>query len=161
MKYYFEYDNSISAIRIIESDNAIISIEFIIDNPEPPSDAKANETSLIKETFKQLSEYFVGKRTVFDVPLNPKGTDFQKRVWKALCAIPYGETRTYQQTAAKVNCPKGARAVGMANNRNPICIIIPCHRVIGADGSLTGYAAGLPIKQSLLHIERKFILHEK
>ena len=101
-----------------------------------------------------MSEYFAGKRTTFDVPLDAQGTDFQKRIWKALCTIPYGETRSYQQIAAIAGCPKGARAVGMANNRNPVSIIIPCHRVIGADGSLTGYAAGLPNKLKLLQLEK-------
>ena len=153
MNYFFEYNSPIAAIRIIENGKAITSIKFTVTHPYPPSDAEEKETELIKETYKQLCEYFAGQRTVFDVPLEAHGTDFQKRVWNALLTIPYGETRSYQQIAAIVNCPKGARAVGMANNRNPISIIVPCHRVIGADGSLTGYAAGLPAKQKLLQIE--------
>ena len=153
MNHYFNYDNPVSAIRIIDNGKAIVSIKFLVNNPYPPVDAEEIETPLIKETWKQLSEYFAGKRTGFNVPLNAQGTDFQKCVWKALCTIPYGETRSYQQIAAVSNCPKGARAVGMANNRNPISIIIPCHRVIGADGSLTGYAAGLPVKKKLLQLE--------
>ena len=153
MKHYFEYNSPVGIIRIIENGKAITSLKFVVNTPTPPSDAEEKETPLIKEVFQQLSEYFDGKRTVFDVPIDAQGTDFQKRVWKALCTIPYGETRTYKQIALLAECPKGARAAGMANNRNPISIIIPCHRVIGADGSLTGYAAGLPIKQKLLDLE--------
>jgi len=155
MQRYFHYGNPVSAIRIIENGQAITSVKFIINNPNPPPDAQENETPLIKAAWKQLSEYFAGKRTVFNVPLDVQGTDFQIRVWNALTTIPYGETRSYQQVAAITNCPKGARAVGMANNRNPISIIIPCHRVIGANGSLTGYAAGLQVKQKLLQIEKR------
>jgi methylated-DNA-[protein]-cysteine S-methyltransferase len=153
MKHFFEYNSPIGAIRIIENGKAIISLKFIVNHPAPPFDVVEKETPLIKETVNQLSEYFACKRTVFDVPFDAQGTDFQKRVWNALYAIPYGETRSYKQIALIAHCPKGARAVGMANNRNPISIIIPCHRVIGADGSLTGYAAGLPIKQHLLQLE--------
>ena len=153
MKHYFEYNSPVGAIRLIENGKAITSLKFVVNNPNPPSDAEEKETPLIKEVFQQLSEYFVGKRTVFDVPVDVQGTDFQKQVWQALCTIPYGETRSYKQIAEIVRCPKGARAVGMANNCNPVSIIIPCHRVIGTDGSLTGYAAGLPIKQKLLQLE--------
>jgi len=153
MTYYFEYNSPVAAIRIIENGKAITSIKFTLTHPNPPSDAEKKETSLIKETYKQLCEYFAGQRTTFDIPLEMHGTDFHKRVWDALRTIPYGETRSYQQIAMMAKCPKGARAVGMANNRNPISIIVPCHRVIGADGSLTGYAAGLPVKQKLLQIE--------
>jgi len=153
MKHFYEYNSPIGAIRIIENGIAITSLKFLLNNPNPPSDAEKEETPLLKKTFQQLSEYFAGQRTVFDIPLETQGTDFQKRVWSALRTIPYGETRSYKQIAAIAQCPKGARAVGMANNRNPISIIIPCHRVIGADGSLTGYAAGLPVKQKLLHLE--------
>ena len=153
MKHYFEYNSPVGAIRIIENGKAITSLKFVVNNPNPPSDAKEKETPLIKEVIQQLSEYFADKRTVFDVPVETQGTDFQKQVWQALCTIPYGETRSYKQIAAIAKCPKSARAVGMANNRNPISIIIPCHRVIGANGSLTGYASGLPIKQKLLQLE--------
>lgn len=103
----------------------------------------------------QLEEYFSGSRTEFDLPLNPEGTEFQKSVWKALCEIPYGETATYGEIAAKIGNPGACRAVGMANNRNPIAIIVPCHRVVGAGGSLTGYAGGLDKKDFLLKLEKK------
>lgn len=114
----------------------------------------ANDASpVLDEAETQLREYFAGTRKSFDLPLAPAGTPFQRAVWDALCAIPYGETRTYAQIAAAVGSPKACRAVGMANNRNPIAILIPCHRVIAASGSLTGYAGGLDIKKALLALE--------
>ena len=108
---------------------------------------------LTAEAFRQLDEYFAGNRRAFDLPLKPAGTPFQLRVWAALRRIPYGKTATYGEIAAAVGCPKGARAVGMANNRNPIAIFIPCHRVIGADGKLVGYASGLDTKRKLLDLD--------
>ncbi len=112
-----------------------------------------NEAPL-PEAERQLREYFEGKRTAFDVPLRPKGTDFQTRVWAALRDIPYGETRSYKQIAEAAGCPRGYRAVGMANHNNPISIIVPCHRVIGASGALTGFGGGLDVKEWLLALER-------
>ncbi len=103
--------------------------------------------------FNQLKEYFSGTRKTFDVPLDIEGTDFQKRVWKELQNIPYGKTISYKILAEKLGDVKSIRAVGKANSQNPIAIIIPCHRVIGTDGSLTGYAGGLDIKEKLLHLE--------
>ena len=102
---------------------------------------------------RQLREYFDGKRTVFELKLHPKGTPFQKAVWKALAAIPYGETRTYGEIARAVGRPTAVRAVGQANGQNPLPIVVPCHRVIGADGSLTGFGGGLPTKRALLELE--------
>ena len=106
----------------------------------------------------QLREYFAGTRRTFDLPLAPRGTAFQQRVWAALRAIPYGETRTYGELAAAIGSPSASRAVGMANHHNPIPIVIPCHRVIGANGTLTGYAGGLEIKRKLLALEGITIL---
>ncbi len=103
----------------------------------------------------QLEEFFAGGRTSFDLPLEPTGTDFQRRVWSALREIPYGETRTYAEIAVAVGAPTASRAVGAANGRNPIGIVVPCHRVIGADGSLTGFAGGLEAKRWLLAHERE------
>jgi len=111
------------------------------------------ETPLIKNAAKQLDEYFSKKRKIFELPLSLNGTEFQVKVWKALQTIPYGETWSYGELAKVVGNSKASRAVGMANNKNPIAIIIPCHRVIGADGSLTGYAGGLDIKKVLLELE--------
>src|SRR5277367_3545053 len=99
---------------------------------------------------RQLKEYFSGTRRKFELPLRLQGTDFQKRVWRELCEIPYGETWSYGQLAKRIGNPNASRAVGLANGRNPIAVIVPCHRVIGADGSLTGFGGGLPRKQWLL-----------
>ena len=104
---------------------------------------------------RQLREYFQGKRTAFDVRLHPKGTPFQRAVWDALLDIPYGETRTYGEIARAIGRPTAVRAVGLANGRNPLPIVVPCHRVIGASGKLVGYGGGLPVKQALLDRERE------
>ena len=112
-----------------------------------------NESALLANVSMQLDEYFRGARKNFDLPLNPAGTEFQRKVWDALLAIPYGETRTYREIAEAAGCPRGFRAVGMANNKNPIAIIIPCHRVIGSNGKLVGYASGLGRKEALLALE--------
>ena len=116
----------------------------------------ADESPLLRRVAAQLDEYFKGERSSFDLPLAPRGTDFQRAVWDALLAIPYGETTSYKAVAERVGNPAACRAVGMANNRNPIAVIIPCHRVVGSNGSLTGYAAGLPAKQLLLDLERRY-----
>lgn len=111
------------------------------------------ESEITNEAAKQLIDFFDKKRVDFDLPLKPKGTDFQKQVWQALLEIPYGETRSYKEIAIAIDNPKGVRAVGMANNRNPISFIIPCHRVIGSDGSLVGYGGGMDLKVFLLELE--------
>lgn len=113
-----------------------------------------HETSLLAEGRRQLSEYFGGERKSFDLPLTPEGTAFRKKVWNTLTKIPYGETITYGELACRAGNPKAVRAVGGANHHNPIPIIIPCHRVIGADGTLTGYGGGLELKEKLLTLER-------
>lgn len=112
-----------------------------------------DESPLLLEAERQLREYFAGARREFDLPLAPKGTEFQRLVWNALRTIPYGECRSYGAIAAQLGRPKACRAVGMANHRNPIAVIVPCHRVVGADGSLTGYAGGLDKKRFLLTLE--------
>jgi methylated-DNA-[protein]-cysteine S-methyltransferase len=108
----------------------------------------------LKGVAAQLTSYFAGKRRAFDIPLAPEGTPFQQQVWRALCDIPYGTTTSYAELARRIGNPKAVRAVGLANGSNPISIIIPCHRVIGSNGSLTGYGGGLPIKKALLDLER-------
>ncbi len=113
----------------------------------------AAPTSVTAVVEKQIIAYFVGKRRTFDLPLAAHGTEFQQRVWAALVAIPFGETRSYGQLAASIGKPGAARAIGRANATNPICLIVPCHRVIGADGSLTGFAFGEDIKRQLLALE--------
>lgn len=115
---------------------------------------KEPETELLKKAGDQLTEYFQGKRKVFDLPLEPAGTEFQKKVWRALCTIPYGQTRSYGEIATQIGNPKACRAVGGANNKNPIMIFIPCHRVIGADGSLVGFGGGLYAKKYMLDLEK-------
>jgi methylated-DNA-[protein]-cysteine S-methyltransferase len=117
------------------------------------------ETSLIREAAFQLSEYLAGKRKTFDIPLDIKGTPFQLAVWKALLDIPYGETRSYKEIAESIGRAKACRAVGMACNRNPVAIIVPCHRVIGTDGSMTGFASGVNIKEKLLELEKRHRNH--
>lgn len=120
-----------------------------------PADAVRNDDTppLLQEAARQLAAYFAGRLRRFELPLRPAGTPFQQRVWAALCEIPYGEVRSYGAIAARIGAPKAARAVGRANHGNPLPIVIPCHRVIGASGALTGYGGGLPIKEYLLRIE--------
>lgn len=148
-------NTKIGNIAILEEDKKIIEIQ--IDKDIEDSNLLKEDTPLLKETEKQLKEYLEGSRKIFDVPLNPKGTKFMKQVWTALQDIPYGEIRTYQQIAEKVGNPKAARAVGMANHKNPIPIIIPCHRVIGTNGKLVGYALGMDRKKFLLEWEKKHV----
>ena len=114
---------------------------------------EANNSPVLQETERQLKEYFAGTRNRFELELDFVGTDFQKKVWQALLTIPFGETRSYSQIAAQIGNPKAVRAVGAANGRNPISIVAPCHRVIGASGGLTGFAGGLEAKQYLLALE--------
>ncbi len=134
-------------LTIEGTERAITGISFGQSGEQRPNE-------MTRRAVRELKEYFDGTRRDFEVPLAPTGTEFQQRVWKALEKIPYGETRSYGEIAARVDCPKGARAVGMANNRNPIVVVIPCHRVVGADGSLVGYGGGLDIKKMLLEWER-------
>jgi len=117
-------------------------------------DAKDAAQKNILKAVKQLDEYFAGKRKQFDVALDFTGTPFQNRVWKALAEIPFGQTVAYKDIAKRINNPKAVRAVGTANGKNPFCIIVPCHRVIAADGSIGGYGGGIPIKRKLLAIEQ-------
>ena len=152
MKYFFYYRKNGLQIGIVEEDNAIIGVLL---GRQKIQNAQQKERPLIKKTGKQIEEYLEGRRRQFSVPLSLHGTDFQKAVWKALIAIPYGETRAYCEIAESIGKPKAARAVGMANHNNPISIIVPCHRVIGKNGSITGYASGLKNKEKLLKLEFK------
>lgn len=142
-------ETMIGWLGVEESNGSITEIFFT-----QGATGESHETPLIKEAFAQLDEYFSGKRTTFALPLAPVGTEFQQRVWRALQSIPYGETRSYKEVAEQIGNVKAVRAVGMANNRNPIAIVIPCHRVIGADGTLVGYGGGLHIKVKLLQLEK-------
>lgn len=138
-------------IAVIESDGAITQLLF--PGTVLPDGVKQQETPLLLQAAAQMEEYFQGKRSRFLLPLRPLGTPFQKKVWEALLTIPYGETRSYGQIAAQIGSPKACRAVGHANHCNPIPIIIPCHRVVGTSGKLTGYAGGLEAKELLLKLE--------
>jgi len=154
MIYRYFYDFPIGEVGIAETDGKISHVYFA-DTTNKPKNAEVKETELIKRAESQLREYFAGKRTEFDLPLTFEGTNFQMSAWKALCAIPYGEVRSYKEQAIAVGNIKACRAVGMANNRNPISIIIPCHRVVGSSGKLVGYGGGLPTKEHLLELEKK------
>jgi methylated-DNA-[protein]-cysteine S-methyltransferase len=150
MKYWDIIESELGPIQVICDEEGILGVEF---GSETPKEGLKKSTDLIKKAVLQLNEYLIGERTEFDLPLKPEGTAFQKKVWEALCTIPYGQTRSYKEIAVQIGNEKACRAVGMANNRNPISIIIPCHRVIGADKSLVGYGGGLNIKVKLLNLE--------
>lgn len=162
-------ETPIGSLRIIASQDAVLCVEQekkessdagaqVVDIPADRIITGDPSGELVKDCKAQLNEYFAGKRRKFDLPVNPEGTDFQKNVWEHLTDIPYGQTRTYGELAAITGNKKASRAIGMANHINPILILIPCHRVIGADGSLTGYAAGIEAKKYLLTMERKYSL---
>ena len=153
MNYAYSFEFEIGKLWICTDENSLLELSFRDELITTNYQIKA--TDLILEVKKQLEEYFSSKRKVFDLPLNPQGTEFQKKVWQCLTKIPYGKTACYKDIASAVGNPKASRAVGMANNKNPIPIIIPCHRVIGTNGKLVGYAGGLDIKTQLLKIEHK------
>ncbi len=144
----FTMQSPIGLLTIEETDGAITALRFGGETVSPPP------TPLLQRAAQQLTEYFAARRRRFDLPLRPQGTAFQQAAWSALCDIPYGQTRTYAQQAAAIGNPKACRAVGMANHRNPLPLFIPCHRVIGAGGKLTGYAGGLAVKRFLLELEQ-------
>ena len=148
-KSAYGYDFAIGRLFIAEANGAITDVAT-----REVDGAEENETPLILQAAEMLREYFDGNRKDFaGLPLRAEGTDFQKRAWEALLSIPYGQTRSYKEQAAAIGNPKACRAVGAANGKNPISIIIPCHRVIGFDKKLVGYAGGLEIKRALLELE--------
>jgi methylated-DNA-[protein]-cysteine S-methyltransferase len=144
---------AIGSVAVAEFGGAITGLFFGTDTL--PQDAEIGETELIREAFRQLNAYLQGELREFSIPLAPSGTPFMQRVWKNLRTIPYGVTATYRDIAAASGNPRAARAVGMANHKNPLPIFIPCHRVIGSKGTLTGYRGGLALKMVLLELERK------
>ena len=152
MKFGKIYDTSIGKINIIQEGEYIVKIGF----DKELKDIEIKETKLILKTISEIKEYIEGKRKKFDIPIKLQGTEFQKKVWNELLKIPYGETCSYKDIAIRINNEKGVRAVGMANHNNPIAIIVPCHRVIGKNGKLVGYAGGIDIKSKLLEIEKLF-----
>lgn len=149
MQYKFSYETEIGNLTFVEEEGALTYL-----NLRPVLGGETRETPLIQESYQQLLAYLAGTRLTFDLPVAPKGTPFQQQVWQALQTIPYGETRSYKQIAELIGNPNACRAVGMANNKNPVFIIIPCHRVIGANGKLIGYGGGLPLKEQLLQLEQ-------
>lgn len=152
MIYKKVIETPIEKIYIAEEDDKIIEIN--LDSNKNNYEIKNTEVLNLAE--KQLLEYFEGKRKQFDLPFKLKGTPFQEKVWNELLKIPYGETRTYGEIAKNIGNPKTARAVGMANHNNPISIVVPCHRVIGANNKLVGYGLGIDKKQYLLELEKNF-----
>lgn len=149
-------DSPVGQLTLIGSDKGLAAILWENDHParvRATADIKNDTHPVLLETEQQLKEYFAGKRQTFSVKLDPIGTAFQREVWTALAGIPYGETRSYLQIAHQLGNPKAVRAVGAANGKNPISIILPCHRVIATSGALTGFAGGLPAKAALLSLE--------
>ena len=152
MKHVYYYDFPVMRFYIAESGGAITDVVTRL-----VEGADIKETPLILQAAEMLWEYFSGRRKYFDgLPLYFEGTEFQKKAWNALLTIPYGETRTYKEQAEAIGNVKACRAVGAANGKNPISIIVPCHRVIGSDGSLVGYGGGLDVKAALLELERRY-----
>ena len=150
-KFVSYYESPIGVLKIECNGNAITSLAKTSERFELTDDLP-----IVVKLKKELDEYFIGKRKVFDLPLKFNGTKFQERVWNALLKIPYGEIRTYKDIATAIGNDKASRAVGMANNKNNIIILIPCHRVIGSNGKLVGYAGGLETKEYLLNLEKKY-----
>lgn len=156
MEYWNAYKTKIGTLIISESENKISRIETAKAKANKEYSTKEKEeTPLIKEAYKQILEYLEGERKEFTLPLLIKGTKFQEKVWNALLQIPYGETRTYGEIAKQIGNEKASRAVGGANHNNPIMIVVPCHRVIGSNKKLVGYAGGLDIKEALLKLEQQ------
>ena len=145
----------IGALSLVEENGALVEVRWNFDLPRDAAPMALPSTPLLRQAAAELAAYFAGALREFTVPLAPKGTPFQQKVWAALREIPYGETRSYKEIAAMVGNEKACRAVGMANNRNPLPIFIPCHRVVGADGKLVGYAGGLDVKTFLLNLEKE------
>ncbi len=145
-------DTPIGSLRLVSTGTHLAAIEFENHQSDPGDDACIAD-EVLKRTAKQLDEYFAGQRKDFDLPLAPHGTAFQQTVWNALSSIPWGSLRSYADIARTIDKPKAVRAVGAANGRNPLPIVVPCHRVIGSNGSLTGFAGGLDIKRQLLELE--------
>ena len=156
--FYKIYDFEIGKLAICEENGKIVLVNVVKTKEDIEEIAKNSiqkETALIINTKQQLDEYFAGKRKKFDIPIKLDGTDFQIKVWKELLKIPYGETCSYLDIAKRIGNPNASRAVGMANNKNKIIIIVPCHRVIGSNKKLVGYACGLDVKGKLLELERE------
>ena len=153
---YTQIESPLGPLLLAADDAGLRHIVFATEKRAvPPEPAWHEDRGPLKETVRQLTAYFAGQLESFDLPLAPEGTPFQLDVWKCLCDIPYGKTISYGELARRIGNPNASRAVGLANGANPIPIVIPCHRVIGSNGKLTGYGGGLPIKEKLLALERR------
>jgi methylated-DNA-[protein]-cysteine S-methyltransferase len=154
MMWFDAFDTRIGTLTIAADNGGLCFVLFPDNKYDAPNRGEwKRDAAALREAREQLLAYFAGERRTFDLPLNPKGTVFQLKVWNALARIPFGETRSYAQIASGIESPKAVRAVGAANGRNPLPIVLPCHRVIGANGSLTGFGGGLPLKRFLLDHE--------
>lgn len=157
MRYYSFYESPLGDLLLIATHDGLTGVHFLGGRHVPRIDSawrRDGQAMVLTDARQQLREYFARKRRRFDLPLAPEGTSFQQSVWQALTTVPFGETCTYREIAQKIGCSTASRAVGAANGRNPISVIVPCHRIIGSDGRLTGYAGGLQTKHALLELER-------
>ena len=155
---FMEMASPVGLLKLVATDDALVAVLWENENPNRVRLAELIENTqhpILLETQKQLNEYFAGQRQVFDLALDFEGTEFQQKVWQALLTIPFGETRSYKQIAEQIGNVKAVRAVGAANGKNPISIITPCHRVVGANGKLVGFAGGLENKDVLLKLEMR------
>ena len=148
-------DSPIGPLTLVAKDGALREIIFADNAAANEPDAEGDE-ALLSNCARQIEEYFAGRRQEFDLPLAPVGTEFQREVWSALAAIPFGELRSYSDIASQIGRPRAVRAVGAANGRNPLPLVVPCHRVIGSNGTLTGFAGGLEAKRRLLQLEKSW-----
>ncbi len=156
--FYKEIESPVGKLKLVASSNALVAVLWEREQPNRvklDTAALDSQQPILLETERQLAEYFSGGRTDFDLPLQPDGSEFQKKVWRALREIPFGQTRSYLDLARAIGSAKAARAVGAANSKNPLSIIVPCHRVVGSDGSLTGFAGGVETKAALLALETR------
>lgn len=152
------FASPVGVLTLVASDKGLVAVLWPEDDPRRVPLAawvEGGDHPVLGEAARQLADYFAGERRVFDVPLDLRGTDFQRAVWAALQDIPYGETRSYGAVAQALGRPDASRAVGAANGRNPVSIIVPCHRVVGSTGRLTGFAGGMAVKAQLLALERR------
>ena len=156
--FYKEIESPVGKLKLVASSNAMVAVLWERERPNRvklDTATLAPQHPILLETERQLVEYFSGGRTEFDLPLQPDGSEFQKKVWRALREIPFGQTRSYLDLARAIGSSKAPRAVGTANSKNPLSIIVPCHRVVGSDGSLTGFAGGVETKAALLALETR------
>ena len=153
-----QLDSPIGRLRLVATDQGLSHLLFdqqVGEDPDSDGDAvEADDHPVLAAATTQLAEYFAGRRQEFDIPLDLTGTEFQRAAWSALASVPFGETRSYRQQAEAIGRPKAVRAIGAANGKNPVPIVLPCHRIVGSDGSLTGYGGGLPVKEFLLNHEQ-------